>query len=60
MSGKQHETCSRLKFADVTNVEYPPIYEKFLSAIGMFSLDMSWILSAACLTTEVSFYGKLL
>lgn len=49
-----------MQFADVTNTGFPPIYDKFLSVIGMFSLDLGWILSAACLATGVTFYDKLL
>lgn len=45
---------------DITNIAYPPIYETFLSIVGVFSLDLAWILSAACLTTNVNFYDKLL
>ncbi|CAM9101274.1 unnamed protein product, partial [Laminaria digitata] len=47
-------------FADVTNAGFPPIYDKFLSVIGIFSMDLGWILSAACLATDVTFYDKLL
>ncbi|CAM9095530.1 unnamed protein product, partial [Laminaria digitata] len=47
-------------FSNITNVAYPPIYEKFLSIIGVFTLDLAWILSASCLTTDVDFYDKLL
>ncbi|CAM9587167.1 unnamed protein product [Ectocarpus fasciculatus] len=47
-------------FADITKAPFPPIYEKFLSIIGIFSFDLGWILSAACLTTGIDFYDKLL
>lgn len=49
-----------MQFADVTNAGFPPIYEKFLSVIGLFSLDLGWVLSAACLATDLTFYDKLL
>lgn len=49
-----------MKFSNITNVTYPPIYDKFVSIIGVFSLDLAWILSAACLTTDISFYDKLM
>lgn len=49
-----------VEFAEVTNVTFPPIYETFLSVIGVFSLDLGWILSATCLASEVDFYDKLL
>ena len=50
----------RVEFADVTNVGFPPIYEKFLSTIGIFSLDLGWLLSATCVASGVDFYDKLL
>ena len=49
-----------VKFADVTNVGFPPIYEKFLSIIGIFSLDLGWLLSATCVASGIDFYDKLL
>lgn len=49
-----------VKFADVTNVGFPPIYEKFLSIIGIFSLDLGWMLSATCVAAGIDFYDKLL
>lgn len=49
-----------VEFADVTNVGFPPIYEKFLSIIGVFSLDLGWLLSATCVASGVDFYDKLL
>ncbi|CBJ32402.1 adhesin-like protein [Ectocarpus siliculosus] len=52
---------SKLKIViDITKAPFPPIYEKFLSIIGIFSFDLGWILSAACLTTGIDFYDKLL
>ncbi|CAM9743708.1 unnamed protein product [Ectocarpus sp. 12 AP-2014] len=47
-------------FADITKAPFPPIYEKFLSIISIFSFDLGWILSATCLTTGIDFYDKLL
>ncbi|CAN0342544.1 unnamed protein product, partial [Hapterophycus canaliculatus] len=47
-------------FADITKVPYPPVYESFLSIIGVFSFDLGWIISAACLTSGIDFYDKLL
>ena len=59
---KNKSLCSlfRVKFADVTNVTFPPIYEAFLSMIGVFSLDLGWILSVTCLASDVDFFDKLL
>lgn len=44
----------------MTNVTFPPAYEKFLSVVGVFSMDLGWILSSTCLASEVDFYDKLL
>ena len=49
-----------VQFADVTNAGFPPVYEKFLAVIGMFSMDLGWVLSASCLATSITFYDKLL
>ena len=49
-----------VQFSNITNVAYPPIYENFLSLIAVFSFDLAWILSAACLTTDITFYAKLM
>ncbi|CAM9117899.1 unnamed protein product, partial [Laminaria digitata] len=47
-------------FADVTNVRFPPLYDKLLSILGIFSLDLGWLLSATCVASGVDFYDKLL
>ncbi|CBJ26637.1 adhesin-like protein [Ectocarpus siliculosus] len=47
-------------FAEITKVPFPPVYEKFLSIIGIFSFDLGWMISAACLTAGIDFYDKLL
>ena len=39
---------------------FPHVYEQFLGIIGVFSFDLGWMLSAACLATGIDFYGKLL
>ena len=49
-----------LKFAEITEVPFPEVYDKFLSIIGIFSFDLSWIMSAACLTVGLDFYDELL
>lgn len=49
-----------LQFAEITKVPFPPVYEKFLSIIGIFSFDLGWMISAACLTAGIDFYDKLL
>lgn len=48
------------KFADITHIPFPPIYERFLETIGIFTFDLGWIFSASCLTTRLTFYDKLL
>lgn len=49
-----------MQFADVTGARFPPIYEKFVSVIALFSLDLGWIFSMACLATGITFYHRLL
>lgn len=34
---------------------FPSAYEKFLSFIRLFSFDLGWLLSAACLTTAIDY-----
>jgi len=36
------------------------VYDWFLGIIGIFSFDLGWILSAACLATGIGFFDKLL
>lgn len=48
------------QFAEITEVPFPEVYEKFLSLTGIFSFDLSWILSATCMTDDLDFYDKLL
>jgi len=49
-----------VKFAEITEVPFPEVYERFLAIIGIFSFDLSWILSAACVTVGLDFYDELL
>lgn len=49
-----------VQFAEITEVPFPEVYDKFLSVIRIFSFDLSWILSAACLTVDLDFYDELL
>ncbi|CAN0138387.1 unnamed protein product, partial [Pylaiella littoralis] len=49
-----------IAFAEITQVPFPPVFEKFLAVIGIFSFDLGWILSAACLSLGIGFYDKLL
>ena len=48
------------QFAGITQVPFPSVYEKFLGFIGIFSFDLGWALSAACVATGISFFDKLL
>ena len=48
------------KFAEITAVPFPAVYNKFLSFIEIFSFDLGWILSAACITVGFDFYDELL
>lgn len=48
------------QFSGITQVPFPSAYERFLEIIGIFSFDLGWILSAACLATGIDFYDKLL
>lgn len=48
------------QFAGITQVPFPSVYERFLEIIGVFSFDLGWVLSAACLATGIDYYDKLL
>ena len=48
------------QFAEITQVPFPSVYKKFLETIGVFNLDLGWIVSAACLATGIGFFDKLL
>lgn len=41
-------------------MSFPPAYQTYLEMISLFSFDLGWVLSAACLTTGMTFYSKLL
>ena len=43
----------------MANVAYPDIYQRFLDALEVFSFDLSWVLSAACVV-DVDFHDRLL
>ncbi|CAN0330304.1 unnamed protein product [Ascophyllum nodosum] len=47
-------------FTEITEVPFPEVYDKFLAFIGIFSFDLSWILSAACISVGLDFYDELL
>lgn len=50
----------KTQFGAITHVQFPPVFEKFLSILGIFSFDLTWIFSAACLAAGVDFHDKLL
>lgn len=47
------------QYADITTVEFPRTFTKFLSLLDFINLDIGWILSASCVFTP-TFYGRLL
>lgn len=47
------------QYADITTVEFPSAFRKFLSALDAVNLDVGWMLSASCIFTP-NFYGRLL
>ncbi|CAN0027451.1 unnamed protein product, partial [Sphacelaria rigidula] len=47
------------QYADITSVEFPAVFERFLSYVDLVNLDLGWVLSATCLV-DVNFYGRLL
>lgn len=51
---------SSAKFADVANVTYPDVFDKFLQLFDLFNLDFGFWLSAGCLWTNIDFHYRLL
>lgn len=47
------------QYADITAVEFPPSFAKFLSWIDVVNLDIGWLFSASCVL-PIDFYGRLL
>ena len=52
-------TVSFSQFTSVANVAYPDIYQRLLDALDVFTFDLSWVLSAACVI-DVDFHDRLL
>lgn len=48
------------QFAEITHVSLPSTYKRFLETVGTVNFDLGWVLSAACVTTGIDFYDKLL
>ena len=54
-------TCElRPQFADMANVTYPDVYDRFLQLFDLVNLDLGFWLSAGCLWTSVDFHHRLL
>ena len=51
---------SRAQFADVANVTYPDVYDRFLQIFDLVNLDLGFWLSAGCLWTGADFHHRLL
>ena len=47
------------QFTELANISYPAVYQKFLDALNVVNLDLSWILSAGCIV-DVDFHDRLL
>ncbi len=47
------------KFAAVTSVTYPSLYESFLAYVDVVNLDLAWMMSAGCLV-DTDFFVSLL
>ena len=46
------------QFSSVVNVQYPPVYEKFLAALSVVNLNLGFILPLSCVV-ETNFYARL-
>lgn len=46
------------QFASVVDVEFPDVYEKFLSALSLVNFNLGFFLSFFCVV-ETNFYGRL-
>lgn len=53
-------SARRVQFSEITQASFPPVFERFLSVIGIFTFDLGWIASAACLTSGIDFFDKLM
>jgi len=49
----------RGQFADVANVTYPNVYQRFLDSINVLNFDLGWVLSVGCVL-DLDFHGRLL
>ncbi|CAM9903526.1 unnamed protein product, partial [Laminaria digitata] len=47
------------QYASITSIEFPPVFQTFLSAISVINLDFGWLFSSVCIV-DVNFHGRLL
>lgn len=47
------------QYADITALEFPRSFTKFLSYLDLINFDLGWLLSASCIL-EFHFYERLL
>ena len=47
------------QYADITAVEFPRSFTRFLSYLDLVNFDLGWLLSASCIL-EFHFYERLL
>lgn len=37
------------QYASITSIEFPPVFQTFLSAISVINLDFGWLFSSVCI-----------
>eukprot|EP00903_Cladosiphon_okamuranus_P009051 g8653.t1 len=47
------------QYASITSIEFPPVFQTFLSAISVINLELGWLFSSVCMV-DVNFHGNLL
>ncbi|CAN0076931.1 unnamed protein product, partial [Ectocarpus fasciculatus] len=47
------------QFANVANITYPEVYQRFLDVLDVFNFDLGWVLSAGCVL-DLDFHDRLL
>ncbi|CAM9486398.1 unnamed protein product [Discosporangium mesarthrocarpum] len=46
------------QYASITAIEFPPVFQTFLSTLDLLNLDIGWLLSTVCVI-KVNFYTRL-
>eukprot|EP00752_Nemacystus_decipiens_P011444 g10163.t1 len=46
------------QYASITSIEFPPVFQTFLSTISVINLELGWLFSSVCII-DVNFHGKL-